>query len=215
MDKIKVLDHLINIAYPLNYDKNKKYKLLVLNDGDMLEKLNIEFDGLIFGVIPNNRLKEYTPYYAKALRENVEDFGGESDLYNEYINNSLLPYILDNYNIDMNYLIYGGYSLGGLCAVDSLFKYNRFNHIISICGSFWFPDYTNNIKSRKIVNKANIYLLNGNKEGLNHNNILAKAKEYAEEVHKYLKPTVSIFDDYAHHDKTNERINLILSKIEM
>ncbi|MGM9971379.1 MAG: alpha/beta hydrolase [Anaeroplasmataceae bacterium] len=218
MDNINIKGYIINIIKPNNYNNDEYYKLLILNDGDILNKLNLVLnDTIIVGVIPHNRLSEYTPWYHKAIKEGAPDFKGEGDLYNTFIANEVVNYFINNYKINKNYIMYGGYSLGGLIAIKSLYNIDIFTHIIPICSSFWYPDFINYIKSTKIINtKAKLYLLNGEKEGINHNNILKTAYECARIAHEVLLNTndgISIFDEYAHHDHVKERFHRVLEII--
>lgn len=215
MEHINIGGYNLNIILPKDYNSNNKYKLLILNDGDMLEsRLKLEFSGIIVGIIPHDRLKEYTPWEAPAIKENAPLFKGEADKYNNVVENIILPYILKNYIVDSKYIIYGGYSLGGLCAVKSLYTTNVFTHIISICGSFWFPNFKEYILTNDTLNKdAIVYLLNGLNEGANHDNILNQAPICAQIVHDKLA-NVSIFDQYDHHQIVNDRFNRVLKFID-
>ena len=68
----------------------------------------------------------------------------------------------------------------------------------------------NNVKNRN----AAVYLLNGEQEGVNHGNLLEQAPVKAHMVHEHLMSvmnTVSIFDEYGHHENKPERINRLLS----
>ncbi|MGM9970519.1 MAG: alpha/beta hydrolase [Anaeroplasma sp.] len=220
MIKKNINGYKLNIILPDNYNLKDKYKLLILNDGNMLEnRLHLKFSGIIIGVIPNDRLNEYTPWYAPAIKQNSSDFKGKADSYNNFLIKEILPYIINNYNVDLNYIIYGGYSLGGLCAIKSLYTSYIFTHIFSICGSFWFPNFKEYVLSNDILNiKANVYLLNGLNEGKHHNNILNQAPVCANIIHKEISKsnkTVSIFDEYDHHQIVNDRFNKIIKLIDI
>lgn len=219
MENINVCGYNLNIILPNNYNLNTKYKLLIINDGDMLgSRLRLEFSGIIVGIIPNDRLKEYTPWVSPAIKENAPDFKGEADIYNSLVENSILSYLLKQYNIDSNYIIYGGYSLGGLCAIKSLYTTNVFTHIFSICGSFWFPKFSEFVLTNEVLNKdALVYLINGLNEGIHHNNILSGAPICARTIHTQLtisNNTISIFDEYDHHQFINNRFNEIIKLID-
>lgn len=68
-----------------------------------------------------------------------------------------MPWAAGEYNINRDTLAYGGYSLGGLAAVYSLFRDDTFANIFSVCGSFWYPGFTEYISSTPVVN-GNAYV---------------------------------------------------------
>lgn len=85
-------------------------------------------------------------------------------------------------------MAYGGYSLGGLAAISSLYSSDRMPLIFSICGSFWYPDFVDYCKAHQPINKScSVYLRNGLTEGAKHKNRLAKAPSFAKEVHECIK----------------------------
>lgn len=112
--------------------------------------------------------------------------------------------------MDDSRMAYGGYSLGGLAAIHSLYSSDKMPFIFSICGSFWYPDFVAYCQSHQLLNKScSVYLCNGLTEGANHKNRLAKAPSFAKEVHECIKKqclsTYSAFDPYGHHDNLQER----------
>ena len=85
-------------------------------------------------------------------------------------------------------MAYGGYSLGGLAAIHSLYSSDKMPFIFSICGSFWYPDFVDYCQSHQLLNKScSVYLRNGLTEGANHKNRLVKAPSFAKEVHECIK----------------------------
>ena len=112
-------------------------------------------------------------------------------------------------------MAYGGYSLGGLAAIYSLYFDETFSTIFSVCGSFWYPGFADYVVNNNVKNRnAAVYLLNGEQEGVNHGNLLEQAPVKAHMVHEHLMSVmnaVSIFDEYGHHENKSERINRLLS----
>ena len=113
--------------------------------------------------------------------------------------------------IDENKIAYGGYSLGGLAAIYSLYSsYLPVTCIFSVCGSFWYPDFTEFCREHDLIQSQSlIYLQNGQIEGANHSNRLSKAPMFARELHNLISEAVpttySTFDAYGHHEALNER----------
>ena len=127
------------------------------------------------GVYPNNRLSEYTPWPEPAIRPGTPDFGGQLGQYHRELNNEILPALIDEYALDTEKLAYGGYSLGGLAAVMSLWETEVFASVFSLCGSFWYPGVADFIEEHPLLNRsARVYLQNGTREGKGHNNRLSE-----------------------------------------
>ena len=91
---------------------------------------------ILVGLTSKNRLDDYTPWKAAALRDGAPDFGGQANTYHSHLFGGLLDKLQSLYRLDKNRLAYGGYSLGGLAAVYSLFSALTRSPVSSICGSF-------------------------------------------------------------------------------
>lgn len=210
----------INIILPDDYNIEKQYPALFLNDGNQIKlwnKHNCNY--IIFGIIPNDRLENYTPWKSDAIRENAPDFGGEANEYIKVLVNGIIPELRKKYNVIEEKMIFGGISLGGLAAVYSLFHTTRFPYIFSICGSFWYPNFSSYIMKEEILNKsAHAYIINGLEEGKNYNNILEEAPQKAKIVQDQLKAKIDhcicVFDNYGHHDNMEKRIEEVQRWIE-
>lgn len=212
----------IKVLLPKNYIKEESYPLLLINDGSVLEKFDFSpYNFIVCLLSSNNRLDDFSPYFLKAINPRFNDFGGKCKEYNNFIFNEVLQGFLEKYKVSK--VIYGGISLGGLASIDSIFDFDNIDFVFSICGSFWYPNLLNYYKEKAILNKnLNLYLLNGKKEGDIHKkenvfNPLSLAYINAQEVHKYFKEinkkTISIFDEYAHHDHIFDRLKVILDLV--
>ena len=115
------------------------------------------------------------------------------------------------YRLDKNRpCLWGGYSLGGLTAVYSLFHFDKVSCIFSICGSFWYPDFTTYCRDEKVKNlDCLLYFAEWSNRRSHHTNRLAQAPAYAEQLHTSLQqryPTGQfVFDPYGHHEQVAER----------
>jgi len=200
----------VNISLPKDYDGSKSYPAVLLNDGQINYLSSLSSSVILIGLISNNRLDDYTPWKANALKIGNPDFGGRADNYHQILFQSILKEIKKYYHLDEERIAYGGYSLGGLVAVYSLYSDCKIPCIFSICGSFWYPHFSDYCKKHKIRNKnCIVYLHNGRTEGAHHSNRLAKAPIYAEQVHRIIQnqiaDTCSIFDPYGHHEALQSR----------
>lgn len=203
------------ISLPDNYNKENKYPLILLNDGEINYLGDLKDMAILVGLIPQNRLDAFTPWKASNLKPSLPDFGGKLDEYHNQVFEHLLPELLCKYSIDESKIAYGGYSLGGLAAVYSLYTAGAPSIIFSLCGSFWYPQFLDYCESHEVLNKkASLYLQNGKTEGGKHKNILSNAPILSAMLHKLLSDRLdkvtSVFDEYGHHENTKGRYaNLI------
>lgn len=203
------------ISLPDNYNKENKYPLILLNDGEINYLKNLKDTAILVGLIPQNRLDAFTPWKAPNLRPSMPDFTGKLNEYHNQVFERLLPELLCKYSIDERKIAYGGYSLGGLAAVYSMYTYSAPSIIFSLCGSFWYPQFLDYCESHTILNtKASLYLQNGKAEGSKHNDILSNAPILSAKLHKLLSDRLdkvtSVFDEYGHHENIAGRYkNLI------
>lgn len=203
------------ISLPDNYNKENKYPLILLNDGEINYLGDLKDRVIILGLIPQNRLDAFTPWKASNLKPSMPDFGGKLDEYHNQVFEHLLPELLCKYSIDESKIAYGGYSLGGLAAVYSLYTASAPSIIFSLCGSFWYPQFLDYCENHDVLNtKASLYLQNGKAEGSKHNDILSNAPILSARLHKLLSDRLdkvtSVFDEYGHHENIAGRYeNLI------
>ena len=203
------------ISLPSNYNEENKYPLILLNDGEINYLKNLKNTAILVGLIPQNRLDAFTPWKAPNLRPSMPDFTGKLNEYHNQVFEHLLPELLCKYSIDESKIAYGGYSLGGLAAVYSMYTSTAPSIIFSLCGSFWYPQFLDYCESHTILNKkASLYLQNGKAEGSKHNDILSNAPILSVKLHKLLSDRLdkvtSVFDEYGHHENIAGRYkNLI------
>ena len=201
----------VRVSLPSNYDSKQAYPIVLLNDGELDYLSDLSQSVILVGLIPESRLNDFTPWKASALKEGASDFGGKVEAYHEKLFQGILTTLKKAYLIDENRIAYGGYSLGGLAAIYSLYSsYLPVTCIFSVCGSFWYPDFTEFCREHDLIQSQSlIYLQNGQIEGANHFNRLSKAPMFARELHNLISEAVpttySTFDAYGHHEALNER----------
>ena len=201
----------VRVSLPSNYDSKQSYPIVLLNDGELDYLSDLSQSVILVGLIPESRLNDFTPWKASALKEGASDFGGKVEAYHEKLFQGILASLKKDYLIDENKIAYGGYSLGGLAAIYSLYSnYLPVTCIFSVCGSFWYPDFTEFCREHDLIQSQSlIYLQNGQIEGANHSNRLSKAPMFARELHNLISEAVpttySTFDAYGHHEALNER----------
>lgn len=155
----------VKVSLPSTYDPNQTYPAILLNDGNLDFLSSLSESVILVGLTSKNRLDDYTPWKASALRDGAQDFGGQANAYHGCLFGGLLDKLRSLYRVDKDRLAYGGYSLGGLAAVYSLFSFDKVSCVFSICGSFWYPDFTTYCREEKVRNlDCLLYLQNGQTE---------------------------------------------------
>lgn len=201
----------VRVSLPSNYDSKQTYPVVLLNDGELDYLSYLSQSVILVGLIPENRLNDFTPWKASSLKEGAPDFGGKVDQYHQKLFQGILTALKKDYLIDESRIAYGGYSLGGLAAVYSLYSSHlSATCIFSICGSFWYPEFIDFCREHTLMQSQSlIYLQNGQTEGSNHSNRLSKAPLFARELHDLISEAVpstySTFDAYGHHEALDQR----------
>ena len=201
----------VRVSLPSNYEPQQAYPVVFLNDGELDYLSDLSQSVILVGLIPENRLDDFTPWQSGALKEGAPDFGGKVDQYHQKLFQGILTSLKRDYLLDESRIAYGGYSLGGLAAVYSLYSNHLpVTYIFSICGSFWYPDFIDFCREHTLIQSQSlIYLQNGQTEGANHSNRLSKASLFAGELHDLIlvkvPSTYSNFDAYGHHEALDQR----------
>ena len=97
------------VRLPDNYLCGRKYKVIFINDGEIVNNIKQPDNQIYVGLIPKNRLAAYTPWPYKAIREGALDFGGECREYHNQLVGEIVPYIRKHYNVYEESMAYGGY----------------------------------------------------------------------------------------------------------
>lgn len=208
----------LKVSYT-SLDFSKEVYAFLINDGDLIKNIDFKDNVMYLSISTENRLNDYTPYYAKALDKRFADFGGNGSSYLKFLNEELIPTILNDYPLKKDNIIYGGISLGGLHAIYSSFLKNEFKTIFGIVSSLWYTNFIDFIKNNELYHKdTSFFLLNGKKEGSNHINLplynaYLKAKEACDLLKEKAEYLEFISDEYAHHDHIDLRFNQLQMRI--
>lgn len=146
------------VRLPDNYLCGRKYKVIFINDGEIVNNIEQSDNQIYVGLIPQNRLAAYTPWPYKAIREGALDFGGECREYHNRLVREIVPYICNHYNVYTESMVYGGYSLGGLAAIYSLYFDETFSAIFSVCGSFWYPGFADYVVNNNVKTEMRLFI---------------------------------------------------------
>ena len=209
----------INVYVP-NHQNSETLLIYVLDGEKLTSRLLHIFQNypdtqqpVFVSLSGENRLREYTPWPAPALSERFESFGGEGDAFVAWLTQELKPCVenqlLQQPASTRSLLL--GYSLGGLLAVYASFLTDAFSIVISISGSFWYPEWDTFVQNHIPASPYTGYLmLCGRKEGTKKKNLQKNALERTVLTHQCLCQHTDIFplliDEGGHHDQLNERL---------
>ena len=126
------------------------YNLLIINDGQDLEKLRVKesMDSLykagkilplvIIGVEAGDRMKEY----GVTDKPDYLGRGARAEFYDAFINDELYPYAKKNSGVrKFQSVVIAGCSMGGLSAFDIAWNHpDKISKVGVFSGSFWWRD---------------------------------------------------------------------------
>ena len=201
MKEFVINNKVINILY--NKTELKELPVIFLNtfndEGkNVFEKCNDlgtnEF--ILVSIAEMNWNDDLTPWECPPLYKGDTKCLGYADNYLKEIENDIIPrieeYITKELNKKISYYGIVGYSLGGLFALYSGFKTDRFKRIASASGSLWYPNFMEFIKSNKISNNIDkIYFSLGNSESKSKNEILSTVEDKTKEIYEHISKSIN------------------------
>ncbi len=131
-------------------DKDQRYPVLYILDGDEHFQSAVAIDEQMSGVIPpmivvgitnTDRERDMTPTHVKAdklVNEGEARRSGGDDSFMSFIEKELMPYV-DSHYPTTSYRVISGHSLGGLAVINAFFNHpNLFKGYIAIDPSIWW-----------------------------------------------------------------------------
>jgi len=123
---------------------------MLVNEGEMEELIIVGVDNT------DNRINEYTYSY-----DNTEKMGGEGDIYLDFLQNNIIPFVQEHYRVDKNvkFDILGS-SLGGLISCYAGWTRNSiWKRAGCMSSSFWWNDEDfNNVVTKKYPIPKNLFV---------------------------------------------------------
>ena len=144
---------------------------------------------------------DLTPWECPPLYKGDSKCLWYADSYLKEIEKDIIPkieeYITKELCKTISYYGIAGYSLGGLFALYSGFKTDRFKRIASASGSLWYPNFTDYVKSHKLSNNIDkIYFSLWNKEAKSKIEILSTVEDKTKEIYEYVSKSInSIYEE--------------------
>ncbi len=125
----------LSVILPANYSDARGFRLLLFNDGQDLRSDHMDSqlaflhrEGDLENVIiagihaDHNRLQEY----GTAIRADYAQRGGLAHATANFVITELLPFLKDIYKVQTNNVVYAGFSLGGLMALDIVWNHPEY-----------------------------------------------------------------------------------------
>ena len=163
------------------FQENSEYLLIQCVDEHDLEVLESEYQCIISGAAKpfslaaikiNDWNSELSPWEAPAVFGNYPFGSGAAETL-QYITNSLIPRLKNEYHFDENMkIIIGGYSLAGLFALWCGYQTELFYGVASASPSVWFPNWLSFAENNEFKAKR-VYLSLGDKEEHTRNKTMA------------------------------------------
>ena len=139
----------VTVFAPEGFGDHELHNLLLLNDGQ--DALNLRLKDTFFTLTDKNLIKpviivaihagdDRLNEYGTAGKPDFKKRGSKAAAYTEFIKSELFPAIDDLFgNIDFDEKVFGGFSLGGLSALDIVWNNPQlFDKAGVFSGSFWW-----------------------------------------------------------------------------
>ena len=138
----------ISVLLPLNFSPSQIYRLMLCNDGqdfgalgmagilrELWEKDTIE-PVIVVGIHAGpNRLHEY----GTCIRADYANRGNRASDTRDFVLKELLPFLENDYNLFNKEIVYAGFSLGGLMALDIVFNHPDIFYTAAVfSGALWW-----------------------------------------------------------------------------
>ena len=172
-------------------------------------------DFILISIAKMSWNNDLTPWECPPLYNGDSKCLGYADSYLKEIENDIIPkiesYIINTLNKKISYYAIAGYSLGGLFALYSGYKTNRFKRIVCASGSLWYPNFSEYVKNNKLSNNIDkIYFSLGNKEAKSKIEILSRVEDKTKEIYEYVSKNIkSIYEENEGNHFKNTTIRMV------
>ncbi|TDE15718.1 esterase family protein [Dyadobacter psychrotolerans] len=139
---------IITVLLPLEYNQTNTYRLMLCNDGQDFEAMGMakilkqlwEEKSIEPSVVVGIHAGEHRLYeYGTCLQPDYANRGNRASETRDFVLNELLPFLENNYNIYNKEVVYAGFSLGGLMALDIVFNHaDIFSTAAVFSGALWW-----------------------------------------------------------------------------
>ncbi len=131
---------------------------------------------------------DMSPWAAPAISQNDTPCSGKADEYLKILIEKIIPTVKNKFQYNPKHISIAGYSLAGLFAIYSLYKTDVFCSAASASGSFWYPGFTDFVKSNEMkIKPKSLYLSLGDTEKNSKITILQSVQDNTQKIYEYYK----------------------------
>ena len=167
--------------------------LINIDRKEDLEKIDSFFvedeidDYVLVGLYGYDWNRDLSPWPAKKIFRNGDDFAGGANEYLNRIINEVIPSI----NVKTKYYAIGGYSLAGLFALYAGYRCDVFSKIVSASGSLWYEGFIDYVKNNELSDRVDcIYLSLGDQEAKTRNPLMATVEDNTRFIYSLYKERI-------------------------
>ena len=201
--KLQIAGLSCTLYFPLNYSNTqKRYPVIYVNGEIQIEEVMAEVkragaaaEFFLLSIQPTSWDDDFTPWSAPAFRRDEEAPAGNADSYIRRLTEEIKPFIDANYRTkpEPEHTVLLGYSLGGLAALYTVYKTDRFGVVGSLSGSLWYDGFCEFMEKEKpLCTDLRVYLSLGKKESLSKNPRMARVAECTERAKDILINQIGI-----------------------
>lgn len=116
-----------------------------------------------------------------------ESMGG-ADEYLSILLEKILPTAYEKLGLEPKKLGVVGYSLGGLFALYSLYRQDKFSFAASVSGSLWFPGFSEFVTENDMIKKPEkLYISLGSKEHKTRDSLMSTVRCESEKIVRHYR----------------------------
>lgn len=126
--------------------------------------------------------EELSPWASKPIVSKNDHFTGKADNYIRFMAKKIIPFT--EKEIEPQYRVIAGYSMGGLFALYVPYVTDLFSKVVSVSGSVWYPDFVSYARQNEFLQMPeSIYLSIGDSESRTKNVFLQQTENNTRKLH--------------------------------
>lgn len=136
--------------------------------------------------------RDLSPWPARKIFPQGEDFGGRAGQFLRFLEEDLVPETEKYLRFAVEERGILGYSMAGLFAVSAMYQTSLFTGVASVSGSLWFDGWKEYAMSHPMKRHPCIYLSLGRKERCTRNPRMALVEEHTDALARYWGKSCSL-----------------------
>ena len=197
VDEMQIAGLSCSLYLPESYNSAQAHYPVIYVNGEIpiaeiieeVKKAGVNTEFLMLSIQPDNWNDDFTPWSSPAFRKGEPDPAGKADEYILRLTQEIKPYVDTNYRTqpEPEHSVLLGYSLGGLAALYSIYKTDRFGVIGSLSGSLWYDNLCEYMEQNQPLREnLKVYLSLGKKESLSKNQRMGQVADCTERARDIL-----------------------------